>query len=173
MTAIALYADLPQMLKALVNFRWEFLPLILGLTLFNYFWRFIKWQYYLGRLEIHVHWFKSLLIFLSGLSMAITPGKIGELLKAYLLKNVNGRAYQSLIANYRSRKAYRRNCYDRSGFDRPDTVSLWLGNITHAFHTWAGCYSAHTKPPTFIDFARHGRTNAYHITHCTSDTHFL
>jgi uncharacterized protein (TIRG00374 family) len=86
MTAIALYADLPQMLKALVNFRWEFLPVILGLTLFNYFWRFIKWQYYLGRLEIYVHWLKSLLIFLSGLSMAITPGKIGELLKAYLLK---------------------------------------------------------------------------------------
>jgi len=86
MTAIALYADLPQMLKALVNFRWEFLPLILGLTLCNYFWRFIKWQYYLGRLDIHVYWFQSLLIFLSGLSMAITPGKIGELLKAYLLK---------------------------------------------------------------------------------------
>lgn len=86
MAAIALYADLPEMLKALVNFRWEFLPLILGLTLFNYFWRFIKWQYYLSRLEIHIHWFKSLLIFLSGLSMAITPGKIGELLKAYLLK---------------------------------------------------------------------------------------
>jgi glycosyltransferase 2 family protein len=86
MTAIALYADLPQMLKALVNFRWELLPVILGLTLFNYFWRFIKWQYYLGWLEIHVHWLKSLLIFLSGLSMAITPGKIGELLKAYLLK---------------------------------------------------------------------------------------
>lgn len=86
MAAIALYSDLPQMLKALANFRWQFLPLILGLTLFNYFWRFIKWQYYLGRLEIHVHWLKSLLIFLSGLSMAITPGKIGELLKAYLLK---------------------------------------------------------------------------------------
>ena len=88
MAAIALYADLPQMLKALVNFRWEYLPLILGLTLFNYFWRFIKWKYYLGRLEIHVHWLKSLLIFLSGLSMAITPGKIGEFLKTYLLKTV-------------------------------------------------------------------------------------
>lgn len=89
-TAIALYADLPQMVKALANFRWEFLPLILGLTLFNYFWRFIKWQYYLGRLEIKIHWLKSLLIFLSGLSMAITPGKVGELLKSYLLKNSTG-----------------------------------------------------------------------------------
>jgi len=88
--AIALYSDLPQMVKALVNFRWEFLPLILGLTLFNYFWRFIKWQFYLGRLEIHIHWFKSLLIFLSGLTMAITPGKVGELLKSYLLKTATG-----------------------------------------------------------------------------------
>jgi glycosyltransferase 2 family protein len=86
MAAIALYADLPEMLKALADFRWQLLPLILGLTLFNYCWRFMKWQYYLGRLEIHVPWFKSLLIFLSGLSMAITPGKIGELLKSYLLK---------------------------------------------------------------------------------------
>ena len=86
MTAIALYADLPQMVQALVNFRWEFLPLILGLTLFNYFWRYLKWQYYLRRLDIHIHWVKSLLIFLSGLSMAITPGNIGELLKSYLLK---------------------------------------------------------------------------------------
>jgi uncharacterized protein (TIRG00374 family) len=85
--AIAFYADLPQMVTALINFRWEFLPLILGLTLFNYFWRFLKWQYYLNRLEINIHWLKSLLIFLSGLSMAITPGKVGELLKSYLLKS--------------------------------------------------------------------------------------
>jgi uncharacterized protein (TIRG00374 family) len=90
MVAIAFYADLPQMVMALINFRWEFLPLILVLTLFNYFWRFLKWQYYLGRLEIDIHWFKSLLIFLSGLSMAITPGKVGELLKSYLLKSSTG-----------------------------------------------------------------------------------
>src|SRR5438067_13070457 len=92
MAAIALYADFPQMLKALVNFRWEFLPLILGLTLFNYFWRFIKWQYYLKRLKVKIHWQKSLLIFISGLSMAITPGKVGELLKSYLLKRSTGEA---------------------------------------------------------------------------------
>lgn len=90
LVAIALYADLPQMVTALINFRWEFLPLILLLTLFNYFWRFLKWQYYLGRLEINIHWLKSLLIFLSGLSMAITPGKVGELLKSYLLKSSTG-----------------------------------------------------------------------------------
>jgi uncharacterized protein (TIRG00374 family) len=88
--AIAFYADFPHMVTALVDFRWEFFPLILGLTLFNYFWRFLKWQYYLNRLEIPIHRIKSLLIFLSGLSMAITPGKVGELLKSYLLKSSTG-----------------------------------------------------------------------------------
>src|SRR5260221_12952983 len=92
MTAIALYADLPRMVTVLARFRWEFLPLILGLTLFNYFGRFIKWQYYLRRLKISIDWRKSLLIFISGLSMAITPGKVGELLKCYLLKRSTGEA---------------------------------------------------------------------------------
>ena len=92
MTAIALYADLPQMITVLAQFRWEFLPLMLGLTLFNYFWRFIKWQFYLRLLQISIDWRKSLLIFISGLSMAITPGKVGELLKCYLLKRSTGEA---------------------------------------------------------------------------------
>jgi uncharacterized protein (TIRG00374 family) len=88
--AIALYGDLPQMVMALAHFRWEFLPLILGLTLFNYVGRFGKWQYYLRRLHIRLSWQKSLMIFISGLSMAITPGKVGELLKSYLLKRSTG-----------------------------------------------------------------------------------
>lgn len=90
MTAIALYGDLPHLIAAIAHFRWEFLPLILGLTLFNYCGRFLKWQYYLKRLTITISWRKSLLIFMSGLSMAITPGKVGELLKSYLLKRSTG-----------------------------------------------------------------------------------
>ena len=88
--AIALYSDVPRMISALAHFRWAYLPLILGFTLFNYFWRFVKWQYYLRRLKIVLDWRRSLLIFLSGLSMAITPGKVGELLKSYLLRSTTG-----------------------------------------------------------------------------------
>ena len=90
MTAIALYGDLPHLIAAIAHFRWAFLPIILGLTLFNYCGRFLKWQYYLKRLTITINWRKSLLIFISGLSMAITPGKVGELLKSYLLKRSTG-----------------------------------------------------------------------------------
>ncbi len=90
MTAVALYGDLPRIIAILGQFKWILLPVILGLTLYNYGWRFIKWQYYLKRLSIHIDWRPSLLIFLSGLSMAITPGKVGELLKSYLLKRSAG-----------------------------------------------------------------------------------
>jgi uncharacterized protein (TIRG00374 family) len=84
--ATTLYADIPRTTVALAHFRWSYLPLILGLTLCNYLGRFGKWQYYLKLLKIKLPWTTSLLIFLSGLSMAITPGKLGELLKSYLLK---------------------------------------------------------------------------------------
>jgi uncharacterized protein (TIRG00374 family) len=90
LVAIGLYADFPRMLLALASFRWSFLPLILSLTLFNYCFRFVKWQYYLKRLQISLPRPTSFLIFLSGLSMAITPGKVGELLKSYLLKRSTG-----------------------------------------------------------------------------------
>src|SRR5712691_3376520 len=90
MTAIALYGDLPHLITAIAHFRWAFLPIILALTLFNYLGRFLKWQYYLKRLAVSINWRKSLLIFISGLSMAITPGKVGELLKSYLLKRSTG-----------------------------------------------------------------------------------
>src|SRR5207245_7839069 len=42
------------------------------------------------RVDVHVCWLNSLCSFLSGLSMAITAGKVGELLKSYLLKNTTG-----------------------------------------------------------------------------------
>lgn len=66
------------------------LVLILVLTLLNYAVRFLKWSYYLRILGVRIPLKTSLLIFLSGLSMAITPGKVGEVFKAQMLKEVEG-----------------------------------------------------------------------------------
>lgn len=87
---ISFYADLPRLLQALRFFPWALLPAILGLTLLNYSLRFVKWDYYLRCLDLRVPRLVSLKIFVAGLSMAITPGKVGELIKAYLLKQYNG-----------------------------------------------------------------------------------
>ncbi len=87
---ISFYADLPSLLQAFRLFPWVLLPAILGLTLLNYSLRFVKWDYYLHCLGLGVPRLVSLRIFVAGLSMAITPGKVGELLKSYLVKRYNG-----------------------------------------------------------------------------------
>ncbi|MCL4541571.1 MAG: flippase-like domain-containing protein, partial [Chloroflexi bacterium] len=87
---LGIKADLKQTARVLVAFDWSLLPLVLILTSFNYFGRFLKWQFYLHRLHSIATPTTSALIFVSGFSMVLTPGKIGELLKSYLLRQVNG-----------------------------------------------------------------------------------
>ena len=84
-------ADAPKLLNVLSGFQWRYLPVILGLTLINYLLRFVKWNYYLKVIGIRdVPLRQSAVIFTAGLAMAITPGKVGELLKAYLLRYFRG-----------------------------------------------------------------------------------
>lgn len=85
--ALTLLGDGPALLRTLGNFDWTLTPLIILLTLSNYVLRFGKWHLYLRWLNIKgVHFRTSLGIFLAGLSMAMTPGKVGEFLKSYLLR---------------------------------------------------------------------------------------
>jgi glycosyltransferase 2 family protein len=88
---LALAADLPKVMSAVREFEWGWLPLILGLTSFNYLLRFIKWHYYLGQVGIRtISRMDSLRVFLAGFSMTVTPGKIGEAFKSLWLKNLTG-----------------------------------------------------------------------------------
>ena len=88
---LAIYADFNEMVAVLRDFEWALLVPILLFTLFNYALRFFKWDVYLRLIgATGVPKMDSLLIFLSGLAMAMTPGKVGEVLKSYLLKQVRG-----------------------------------------------------------------------------------
>jgi uncharacterized protein (TIRG00374 family) len=83
--------DGSKVLKSLHIFDWRLVPLILALSLCNYLLRFAKWHYYLGAVGAGpIRKTTSFVIFFSGLAMAITPGKVGELLKPYLVRRVNG-----------------------------------------------------------------------------------
>lgn len=84
--ALAFVSDLPQTLAALENFDWRFLPFVLGLTLLNYTLRFVKWHWYLGLIGARLPLERSLSIFASAMSMVMTPAKVGEFLKAYMLR---------------------------------------------------------------------------------------
>ncbi|MEO8287644.1 MAG: lysylphosphatidylglycerol synthase transmembrane domain-containing protein [Chloroflexota bacterium] len=88
---LAIYADFSKMLEVLSHFNWWLLPIVLLFTVFNYVLRFYKWDVYLRLIgATGVPKKDSALIFVSGMAMAMTPGKVGELLKSYLLKQVRG-----------------------------------------------------------------------------------
>ncbi|HZQ07408.1 MAG TPA: lysylphosphatidylglycerol synthase transmembrane domain-containing protein [Anaerolineae bacterium] len=84
---LLLVSDTSKLVVQVRDFQWELLPIIVGLTLFNYALRFVKWHYYLGVVGVNnLYWFDSVLVFLAGFSMTLTPGKAGEFLKSYLVK---------------------------------------------------------------------------------------
>jgi uncharacterized protein (TIRG00374 family) len=85
--AIIVVSDAQALGRAMRDFDWRLLPLILGLSLLNYALRFAKWQYYLQVLGVRgLTTGDSLRIFVAGFTMVMTPGKVGELLKSWLIR---------------------------------------------------------------------------------------
>ena len=89
---LGLLSDIGQVGQSFSTFDWAMLPAVLGFTLLNYVQRWAKWDYYLRRMGMgrSVGYGDSALLFTSGMVMAVTPGKVGEVLKSYLLKRING-----------------------------------------------------------------------------------
>lgn len=85
---LAIFGDVRAMGRSLGTFRWEMLPLIFALAFANYVIRFLRWAYYLRAFRISLPLRDSITVFMSGLAMSITPGKLGELVKSYFLKKM-------------------------------------------------------------------------------------
>jgi uncharacterized membrane protein YbhN (UPF0104 family) len=80
------YTGLHQIRAVLGGFDGLAFLAAIALASLNYWLRFGKWQYYLGRLGVtHVSRFHSALIFLSGFVLTVTPGKLGEVFKSAVL----------------------------------------------------------------------------------------
>ncbi len=86
----SVYAGIGEVGAALATFAWWLMVPVLLLVLTNYFLRFLKWHYFVGRLGIHVPLWDNLVIFGAGLAMVISPGKAGEVLKPYLVRARTG-----------------------------------------------------------------------------------
>ena len=84
------YGDFKGIGNRLAQFPIIHLIAALGLAAANYGLRFLRWSYYLKVLGITVPRGVNVLVFLSGLAMSITPAKVGELLKSYLLRDRTG-----------------------------------------------------------------------------------
>ena len=91
----AVYTGVHQIGSSLSRFHASAFLIALGLACLNYLLRFAKWQYYLARLEIRgIRWYDSLLVFLTGFVLTITPGKVGEVFKSAVLAKTHGIAVE-------------------------------------------------------------------------------
>ncbi len=73
--------------------------IILGLSLFNYGLRFVRWEIYLGYLECRIPTRLSLAYYIGGFAFTTTPGKAGEAVRSLYLKR-HGVAYVHSLAAF-------------------------------------------------------------------------
>ncbi len=82
----SVFADLHRVAHAIEGFPAGFFFAACGLAIANYMVRLVRWNLYLRVVGVSVPGGTSALVFFSGLVMAISPAKVGEVLKSYLLK---------------------------------------------------------------------------------------
>ena len=87
---LAIVSGLEDLREALSGFDFFLIPAILGLVSLSYAVRFVRWTYYLRLLKVRVPLRANAAIFAAGLSMTISPGKLGEVLKSVFIKDVAG-----------------------------------------------------------------------------------
>lgn len=98
LVGLALYGDARQVAARLRGFDLSLLPPVLALSLLNYALRFARWHAYLRRLDLSLTLGRSLLVFLVGFVLTITPGKLGELGKAWLVRELGGGPARRAVA---------------------------------------------------------------------------
>ncbi|MDQ3316631.1 MAG: flippase-like domain-containing protein [Actinomycetota bacterium] len=87
---LIVFAGFGEFAAALERFDWSLLPAIFGLVAASYAVRFLRWSYYLGLLGVRVPVAKNAAIFVAGLSMTVSPGKLGEVLKSVFVRRLTG-----------------------------------------------------------------------------------
>ncbi len=88
--AYAIWKGLGQTAGELAAFAWPLYIPVLGLTLLNYGLRFWKWHFLLRALGVQIPAALNARIFVVGLAMVITPGKAGEIVKPWLVREAVG-----------------------------------------------------------------------------------
>ena len=87
---LALSANPRELARSLQGFDLRLLVPVLSLSLFNYALRYARWEVYLSRLGVRLPRSRSLAVFLAGFLLSVTPGKAGELGKAWLVRELGG-----------------------------------------------------------------------------------
>ncbi len=88
--ALFFFFNFRAVVSALARFDPALIPAVLGLVSLSYVGRFFRWHYYLKVLKVSVPLATNVAIFAAGLSMTISPGKLGEILKSVFVRQASG-----------------------------------------------------------------------------------
>lgn len=86
----AFISDFDRVATAVSTIEWWVLPTMMTLSLLNYLFRYVKWQYYLDRIDVKLPHSDSFGVFLAGFTLTVSPGKIGEAIKGYFINEIDG-----------------------------------------------------------------------------------
>jgi len=86
----ALTGGLDETLTALKGVPLSLVAAACGLSFVNYLVRFPRWERYRSLVGVELSRGNSLLIYLAGLSLTVTPGKVGEAFKSILIRQHEG-----------------------------------------------------------------------------------
>lgn len=89
--AIIAYTGFRTIRESLQTFEWWTFGAAIGLATANYLLRFVRFRYYLRLIDVaHVGGVDTLLVFLSGFVLTVSPGKVGEVFKSVVLEQTHG-----------------------------------------------------------------------------------
>ena len=87
---LIVYGDWRQLSALLADFPWGWLAPTLALTLVNFGVRLLKWHWYLRLIRTPIRFGQSARIYGISFLMMMTPGKVGEFVRAFMVRNVSG-----------------------------------------------------------------------------------
>jgi len=93
--AIIIFSDITKISTDLEKIKLEYYPLIFLLVIINIILLGIRFHFLLKKLDLKLKLLDSLLVFISGLSMVLTPGAGGTIIKSFILKKKVGKSYSS------------------------------------------------------------------------------
>lgn len=84
-----------ELLRQLAKVDIPLLAAMLGLALCSFGLRFLRWHFCARAVGMDVPFRHNLLYFLAGFAMTVTPGKVGEILRLWLLRQGHGYRYEA------------------------------------------------------------------------------
>ncbi len=89
---LLVFVNTEDLIINLKAFPWLLLLPVILLKFGSWLFRFLEWHYFLGVVGARdkIRLFDSVVLFISGFTMAVSPGKVAEMLKAVILKTKTG-----------------------------------------------------------------------------------